>query len=138
MFVIGADALFVLSAQCFSVIFGILLPSVSTSLYFYSGNDDNENANAKQNGNVNGNISSDRTNGSHVTRMSTSAESELNGVEKSNGSEMPRFSLLHAIQRIVNHIRTSYSNATVVQWSILWAMSMCGFLQVRAAIVNNH
>lgn len=47
----------------------------------------------------------------------------------SQGSET-KFSFPSAMKRITDHIVTSYSDAVVIQWSILWAFSMCGFLQV--------
>lgn len=115
---------------------------MSVSLYFHSNiNEIEHENNESEKENVNVQV---HTNGNapdnHVTKMSTTTNScDLNNAEnpyfQPNSSEtmkMPKCSLSHAIQRIGRHIRTSYSNATVIQWSVLWAMSMCGFLQVRS------
>lgn len=139
--------------QCLSLIFALLLPSVNVSLYFYSNTNADENRN--QNGNVNCPASLKHTNSNptenHVKKISANGGCDFNLKEKFNSThcssvnaEMPTFSLMHAIQRIANHISTSYTNKTVVQWSILWAMSMCGFLQVRVPLrarsqpIENH
>lgn len=122
-----------------------MLPSVNLSLYFYSNT--NGKANENRNGNVNCHVNlahtDDNVNETHMTKMSAMHGDfyDLNTIEKSNSKQNsnaskaeipPTFSLSLAIQRIVKHMRTSYTNTTVIQWSILWAMSMCGFLQVRA------
>lgn len=152
-------------AQCISLIFALLLPSVSVSLYFYSNTKAIAGVNTNENGNVNCRISPPHTNGqlleNHVKEMPAtlngsnistsssinSSDCDLNNIEKSNSklspnivdnNEHPKFSFKLAIQRIVNHTRTSYSNPTVIQWSILWAMSMCGFLQVRITVFCIH
>lgn len=144
--------------------FAILLPSVAASLYFYTSSSESEPTHKHENGhghghgheigigngkaNENGNwhvspISSVHTNGNvpdnQITKMSTTINTDFNNTEKPNSSEtmeIPKFSLSHAIQRIGRHIRTSYSSPTVIQWSILWALSMCGFLQVRS--IKSH
>lgn len=133
------------SAQCISLIFALLLPSVNVSLYFYT----NGHSDGNENESVNYHVNLPHTAGSnadekHVRNMSISDDCDLGNIENSNSKQNfsenveipPTFSLSHAIQRIANHIKTSYSNITVIQWSILWAMSMCGFLQVRAIKVS--
>lgn len=62
-------------------------------------------------------------------------KSYFNGVD--NGTQ-PQFSFAHAIARIKEHIIVSYSNIVVVQWSILWAISMCGFLQVNGIYLFHY
>ncbi|XP_031633904.1 folate-like transporter 2 [Contarinia nasturtii] len=129
-------------SQCFSLIIALLLPSVSVSLYFYSNSNGNENGNENESGNCH--VNHAHSNGSmdemHVRKVSATNDCDLSNIEKSNSKQnvgehgMPTFSLSHAIQRIGNHIKTSYSNVTVIQWSILWSMSMCGFLQVQSYI----
>lgn len=103
-----------LSAQCVSVVIATLLPAVGVSMYFYS-NDNNDFKSVDM-------------------KMSTD-NSDVNAVEKSSvgslkNGKTPRFSFSLAIQRIGEHLKMSYSNMEVVQWSILWGMAMCGFLQV--------
>lgn len=151
---------FSLVAQCISLIFGLLLPSVRVSLYFYSNSNATFKLNTNESGNANILTSSPHTNGQMLENHGRKTSSTLNGNNISTGiginnsdnieiahsnlndgivdcgsNEMPKFSITLAIQRIINHVRTSYSNSTVVQWSILWAMSMCGFLQVRQRFV---
>lgn len=127
------------------MIFAILLPSVSVSLYFYANSSESLHGNAKQidnehgithvmdKPNVNCHVSSVNTNGNVPDNRLTTINCDVQNVEKPNPEimELPKFSPSNAIHRIGRHIKTSYSNTTVIQWSILWAMSMCGFLQVR-------
>lgn len=42
-----------------------------------------------------------------------------------------RFSARRAMRLLWTHFCESYSNAEVVQWSLWWALTMCGFTQVR-------
>lgn len=113
------------AAQCISLIFALLLPAVSISLYFYSNDGENKIDLPKL----------DNDNDAEV-KSNTNTDYDLNAMEKSfyqtqqNELQMPTLSIKHAITRIGGHITTSYSNTVVIQWSILWAISMCGFLQV--------
>lgn len=43
----------------------------------------------------------------------------------------PKFSCQRASYVLWTHFTTSYSNSTVVVWSIWWALAMAGFLQVK-------
>lgn len=112
-------------AQCISLIFALLLPTVSISLYFYSNDGENKIDFPKIDNDIDAGV-----------RSNTNTDYDLNTMEKSyyqiqqNELQMPTFSFKHAIARIGEHIKTSYSNTVVIQWSILWAISMCGFLQV--------
>lgn len=113
------------TAQCISLIFALLLPAVSISLYFYSNDGENKIDLPKFDNDIDAGLKSN-----------TNIGCDLNTMEKScyqtqqNERQMPIFSIKHAITRIGVHITTSYSNTVVIQWSILWAISMCGFLQV--------
>lgn len=142
---------FLFSAQCLSMIFAILLPSVSVSLYFYANSSESLHGAAKQIDNENGiahvmdkpnvscHVSSVHANGNVPDNHLPTINCDVQNVEKpnpeiSNAMKLPKLSLSNAIHRIGRHIKISYSNTTVIQWSILWAMSMCGFLQVRSII----
>lgn len=109
-------------AQCISLIFALLLPAVSISLYFYSNDSENK-------------IDLTKVDNDAGVKSNTNSDYDLNTMEKSyyeteQNERQLTFSIKHAITRIGEHITTSYSNTVVIQWSILWAISMCGFLQV--------
>lgn len=57
-------------------------------------------------------------------------ENGKNHVNASTDDSVPMLSFSNAIKRIGDHVIASYSDSVVIQWSILWAISMCGFLQV--------
>lgn len=102
---------------------------MSVSLYFYSSNDepnDVRSVEQKQQTQQNGNCDSDNTAEIPKSRHLSIAD---------RISE-PKFSFSKAVKRIGEHVKTSYSNMIVVQWSILWALSMCGFLQVSLPRLN--
>lgn len=117
-------------AQCISLIFAILLPSVSVSLYFYSSNDKEndirsiEHQQTQKNGSCNLDNAAENPNPRHQTTANCITE--------------PKFSFSKAVKRIGQHVKTSYSNMIVIQWSILWALSMCGFLQVSLQFSLNY
>lgn len=110
-------------AQCVSVIFAICLPAVSVSIYFYSSNQQNECKSIDMKMSTDNNV---------IVAVEKSKNHD-NEITQRNEPK-PQFSFSLAVKRIAEHFRTSYSNLVVVQWSILWAMAMCGFLQVCAPL----
>lgn len=108
------------------MVWAILLPSVGVSLYFYA--DKNSCINDK---NSDGNSSEVPV----INVISKTSDKIVPTNEKSqthdNDALAAKFSVSNAISLLNLHFRQSYSNRVVVQWSIWWALAMCGFLQVR-------
>lgn len=103
---------------------------MSVSLYFYSSSDKQndirsiEQQQTQQNGSCNLDSATENPNPRHQTAANHITE--------------PKFSFSKAVKRIGEHVKKSYSNMIVVQWSILWALSMCGFLQVSLKFSLNY
>lgn len=45
-----------------------------------------------------------------------------------------RFSARRAVRLLWTHFRESYANVEVVQWSLWWALTMAGFMQVQTYV----
>ncbi|XP_063704597.1 thiamine transporter 1-like [Culicoides brevitarsis] len=98
-----------LGAQALSLPLGALLPGVGVSLYFYSA--------------------------SFKMQAEPSINKEGGSDEKlANGSERVKFSLYRAKQLIWTHFVQGYSNFTILQSSIWWALVMAGFLMIQSYV----
>lgn len=109
-------------AQCISLVWSLLLPSVGISLYFY--NQANPPLEDLSDTYSNKRSSDSELSDTSTDRRNAHLESGQNAVKR-------KFSATTAFSLITSHVKTSYSNAVVVQWSLWWAVSMCGFLQVN-------
>lgn len=116
------------------MIWALLLPSVGTSLYFYS-------AAAANQSNASGNVESKQNVISQSISTVDSTKKQLDEANKSEvgisesragGESEPKFSAATAFAQLSNQFKTSYSNPVVIKWSIWWAIAMCGYLQVMA------
>uniref|UniRef100_A0A1B0CHT6 Putative folate transporter 1-like aedes albopictus n=1 Tax=Lutzomyia longipalpis TaxID=7200 RepID=A0A1B0CHT6_LUTLO len=67
------------------------------------------------------------TNGRAITDIPNADSSSIK-------EEKIRFSCQRAIVLLWQHFIAGYSNRTVFQWSLWWALAMCGFLQVQTYI----
>lgn len=126
-------------AQCVSLIFAILLPSVKVSLYFYS--DKNEKSEKvtdrpQQNLKVVPVISASKAE-TWTSDKNTATQDKKQSMDVERNKAVAQFSFSSAIALIRSHFKTSYSNKVVMQWSIWWAIAMCGFLQVHNIIICN-
>lgn len=135
---------FVWIAQCISLVWAILLPSVSASLYFYAKEDVANNltvqkvAGHEKGGAVNTAFEEDGV-VNRNTQIITMAKSEdgsgtvpapVDAVQTQTAVK-PKFSCQTAFRMLWKHFIMAYSNPTVVVWSIWWAVAMSGFLQVK-------
>lgn len=96
-----------------SLFWAIILPSVGTSIYFYSPTAE-ENIDAMKNQN----------------EIIIKHEIELSKNEDSVKASR-KFSANRAVQLFWFHLKMAYTNQTVIQWSIWWALASCGFSQVN-------
>ncbi|KAJ6632799.1 Thiamine transporter 2 [Pseudolycoriella hygida] len=101
-------------SQFVSLAFGLALPPVGASLYFYS-TVDSRKVLAVRNDPKLGN------------------QTELK-IDNTDVELEPRFSCHGALQLFWIHFKMSYSNKIVIQWSFWWALAMCGFLQVQSYV----
>ncbi|XP_055708650.1 folate-like transporter 3 [Phlebotomus papatasi] len=69
------------------------------------------------------------TNGRTLQDVSTADSSPIKDVD-----EKVHFSCQRATVLLWKHFVAGYSNRTVFQWSLWWALAMCGFLQVQTYI----
>ena len=90
-----------LIAQIISLFWAIALPAVGTSLYFHEKAQPDEEA----------------------------ENTEKTAIGKKPTSRV-KFSGKTAAVMLWTHFQTSYSDVIVVQWSLWWALAMCGFMQV--------
>lgn len=118
------------SAQCVSLIWSLLLPSVGISLYFYNQSNQTNLSNPSLEESDTDNYSETSRSGSSDLEDDKVAGLELGRGERNQKPAKRKFSATAAFSLIASHVKTSYSNAVVVQWSLWWAVSMCGFLQV--------
>ena len=91
-------------AQIISLFWAIALPAVSTSLYFHPK--------VQQDVQV------------YDPEQTEKDKKESDAVE-------PKCSGKTAASLLWTHFKNSYSDSTVVLWSLWWALAMCGFVQVH-------
>lgn len=116
-----------LAAQATSFIFAVLLPSVGTSLYFFSTTPQEPIQHSSSN--------------DDISKISM----DMNSIEHLANTQKPRFSGRKAMNLMYKHFNQSYSNVqSVTLPSIWWALGMCGFLQVQSYVqflwieINNN
>lgn len=94
-----------------SLVCAVALPSVNHSTYFYIKSNESPNTNSNnENNNQIFTISNDQL---------------VKTIELK-----PVFSSRKAFSLLWTHFKTSYSNRTIVQWSIWWTIAACGMFQV--------
>lgn len=106
-------------AQIISLLWAIVLPSVGNSLYFNA----NPTASSKHSAVV-----------PDSDVESTPKIRKYNGevaVTKTPGRVNRREQWKNALRLLYGHFIESYSDPVVVQWSLWWALAMCGFTQVQ-------
>lgn len=96
-----------LIAQIVSLILAIILPGVAISVYFYAKADEPSDFNDDQTGSTD--------------KLEISAEKVT-------------FSGTRALGLLWHHFKSAYANFKVLQWSLWWALAMCGFMQVMSSI----
>lgn len=95
-----------LAAQILATIWAISLPNVKTSLYFHR-NRQTETSNL---------VVPNEINGIEVT------------AEKDSSAVVPK--RIGALTLLWSHFRSSYRKRKVREWSLWYAMGMCGYLQI--------
>lgn len=121
------ETIFAFIVQCSTLIWALLLPSVGTSLYFYSANQLTETGNIK---NVQ-NVIPHTISTVEDTKKRLDCEKTVNA-PRDKAEIHPKFSASLAFAQLSIQFKTSYSNPEVIKWSIWWAIAMCGYLQVIA------
>ncbi|XP_062550418.1 folate-like transporter 3 [Armigeres subalbatus] len=152
-----------LGAQAFSLLWSFILPSVKSSIYFYS--DDSDSSKGHTNPGYEGaqdeiendsrgprtisELSPNRTvTGSDIIDNQTKSDVDLTSAVVAVGSEESRkirhsddsstskvrFSCHRAGHLLWTHFRLAYSNLTIVQWSLWWSLAMAGFIQVQTYV----
>lgn len=94
-----------------SVVWALVLPAVGSSLYFHAKPSDKPPDTEQQ------------------QQLSEEAEIKIYQTQRSEKNNST-FSTKRAVGLLWNHFRESYSDLVVVQWSLWWALAMCGFTQV--------
>lgn len=102
-----------------SLFWAFMLPSVATSVYFYSKNTSTETPNEGAAAHHDG------------PKFQLESQPPVEPVTKV-AVRWRDFSARRAVALLWSHFTESYSDATVVQWSVWWAVTMCGFNQAGA------
>ena len=105
-----------LGAQGLSLIVSILLPSVGVSLYFYA---------KANNTKPEVNLEIDKLEFQQPISNDSNRNSQI---------LKPKLSCSRAATLLWQHFLEAYSNPIILQWSIWWALSMGGFLQVQSYV----
>lgn len=136
-------------AQCLSLMCALVLPSVSASIYFYYTVDSVtaaissnklKNTQTKQ-CEIATPISNEvqiATTNPTCTDTNSMQQLHIEGVvaASSDGNETIAttkkavFSNKRAFSLLWSHFKTSYSNKSIVLWSVWWALATCGMYQV--------
>lgn len=103
-----------LAAQICATVWAFGLPKVKTSIYFHR----KQSLNLSIGSHANGNEGSKTVSQSSVNQLST-PENQVN---------LPPLKLLWS------HFTNAYTNVKVVQWSIWYAVGLCGYLQIISYI----
>lgn len=112
------------------MIWALLLPSVGTSLYFYSANQPNDKIDE-----------SNKPNGISTIENTLKTLDDANNCEKAvsefkvDEKSVTKFSASLAFSQLSIQFKTSYSNPEVIKWSVWWAIAMCGYLQVKTIFI---
>ncbi|XP_035906111.1 thiamine transporter 1-like isoform X1 [Anopheles stephensi] len=147
-----------LGTQAVSLLWSFLLPSVKTSVYFYSRDEDSKATNGtvvcdptyqQQQQQPSGNaLQHSGENALDGSNKSSTNESQDNSpadpsktIETGNTKEEPvttqpkaRFSASRAVRLLWKHFISAYRQLPVVQWSLWWALAMAGFIQVQVYV----
>lgn len=91
-------------------IWSLALPAVGTSIYFHSK------------------IIIDKK----PSDLESSKMIPMNNEQTKN--DQTKFSVKGAVKLLWTHLINSYSDKIIIQWSIWWALAMCGYMQVSSAL----
>lgn len=123
------------SAQIASLFFALILPSAETSLYFYRIGESSHNLEAANYDTpypiTTHNKQGDDT--SSQADLNSSKELELR-TDADKSHLKAKFSCKRAIDLLWSHFTEAYTNAVVIQWSLWWALAMCGYLLVQSYV----
>ncbi|XP_052859941.1 folate-like transporter 3 [Anopheles cruzii] len=141
-------------AQTFSLLWSFVLPSVKTSVYFYSRENLEAVGTADPTNVPEGNyylrgflvlLSPPRLTASDGTGTRERPVATIATIEhppeatlspKSKPATAPRatFSASRAVRLLGRHFIAAYRQVPVVQWSLWWALAMAGFIQVQVYV----
>lgn len=117
-----------LGAQILSLPLGIILPGVGISLYFYSTT----------------NKSPSRPSINEEAAASEDVNADMSSDEKLTHKAKAKFSFTRAVNLLWTHFLQGYSNPTVLESSLWWALAMAGFLMIQSYVqilwqeIDNH
>lgn len=108
-----------LGAQAMSLPLGIILPGVGISLYFYST--------------TNTSPSKPSINEEPLEDVVGTNETDMSSIDKKlTHPAKAKFSFSRAMDLLWTHFIQGYSNPSVLQSSIWWALAMAGFLMIQS------
>ncbi|XP_053957679.1 thiamine transporter 1 [Anastrepha ludens] len=112
-------------SQIISLFIAVLLPPVGKSLYFYTEHPlELSDVSIEQKQVISENSST------AVLPQNGSIAGIASGESDISSTNLPRFSWNNALQLLVKHTVSAYTNRTVVRWSFWWALATCGQMQV--------
>lgn len=114
------------TAQIISLVWAIALPAVGTSLYFHTKH---PLSNCKSTSPIDSDLEV-----SVKTQMNAKNESIESNAYSCRKTLTKRDRSRHAVGLLWHHFIESYSDPVIVQWSLWWALAMCGFTQVQMYI----
>lgn len=125
------------TAQTISLVWAVLLPAVATSVYFYAPVTEIGADTIAHNGvDLRSGSTAKAATSIELYEKSRGVTTVINGSPKiqMENQQQPvvkgKFSTRRAMRLMWTHFTESYSNLEVVQWSVWWALTTCGFMQV--------
>ncbi|XP_050084321.1 thiamine transporter 1-like isoform X2 [Anopheles aquasalis] len=123
-----------LAGQISATIWALFLPSVKTSMYFHRRSpitiDTTEPACLSNGSSIENGTTSHRAVIKDDRSIDEDVESSEGGHQQSSRCEQLR----GAFVLLWSHFRTSFTNRSVLQWSIWYALAMAGYIQITAYV----
>ncbi|KAM7352726.1 thiamine transporter 1 [Cochliomyia hominivorax] len=109
------------ASQVISLAIALALPPVQQSIYFYKNGD---NIGERSVESIPSTLSLENGNSERSLEINATSTSTETPTTK------PKFSWRNAVNLLLQHTISAYSNQTVLKWSIWWSLATCGQLQV--------
>lgn len=113
-----------------SFVCALALPAVSASMYFYY-TVDNSNKSNNSNNTIRRNEETTEIKSVEVFQIDTVVVTN----SATNLHTKSIFSYKRAFALLWTHFKTSFSNKSIILWSVWWALATCGMYQVRSIIL---
>lgn len=122
-------------AQCISLIWVFMLPSVGRSMYFNAKHraDSITSPENPTDGGLSVDVREESKANYYVCDKDEYPKNMRSSsiiLQEQSDNNKSTFSCSRAFTLLWHHFKKSYSNLIVIQWSMWWALAMCGFLQV--------